>query len=196
MVHAHSRVIATTSTDSAGRGTRRRGAGSLRPGGGGTGGSFAVGASADEPLDPEDAGGGGGGGGGGAVATPPAPTPAYAGTAAVVATAGMIALRAATSAGSGTAIGPRPATKPAASRAITVGPGTNQIQSTAECRPNTTAASASAAMPTRSAVHGCGAARRRTRTPTVRAAAISHDTSSTSDTSRPAVPRSAAVWWT
>ena len=55
--------------------------------------------------------------------------------------------------------GPRPATHPAANSPVIATAGTNQVQSRAECTPNTTATSASAASPVRSGGHSRSAPR-------------------------------------
>ena len=90
--------------------------------------------------------------------------------------------------GSGTASrsrsgGARPATQPAHSSAGTALPGTNHVQSIAECTPKTITTTASVAMPTRSASQGSPRSRRRR--PIARAAAASQATAASSETAQP-----------
>ena len=87
--------------------------------------------------------------------------------------------------------GGRAITQAAASSPISALAGTNQVQSTAELTPNTSAIATSVAMPTRSASHGSPRSRRRS--PAARAAAQPQSASASSESASPAQPRSASV---
>ncbi len=87
--------------------------------------------------------------------------------------------------------GGRAITQAAAISPISALAGTNQVQSTSELTPKTSAIAISVAMPTRSASHG--SPRSRGAAPAARSAAQPQRPSASSDSASPAQPRSAIV---